>query len=168
MRYLSILLILPAAVLAASSSGLTFEEGGSVSSDVWSRIDESGLLESYSLSPHLNPFYLQGDFDGDSRLDTALLIRSRSSGKAGIAILQSTSKSPILLGADHPLPGNRGDNLDFMGAWYVKPKGPVSSVHEPGPPPTLRGDAILVAKLEASSALLYWNGTAYDWYQQAD
>jgi hypothetical protein len=30
------------------------------------------------------------------------------------------------------------------------------------------GDAILVSKTEAASALIYWDGKRYGWYQQAD
>jgi hypothetical protein len=32
----------------------------------------------------------------------------------------------------------------------------------------LRGDALLVGKSEAASALIYWNGKRYVWLQQGD
>jgi hypothetical protein len=34
--------------------------------------------------------------------------------------------------------------------------------------PHLRGDALLVEKTEAASALIYWNGKGYAWSQQGD
>jgi len=34
--------------------------------------------------------------------------------------------------------------------------------------PKLRGDALLVGKSEAASALIYWNGKRYVWLQQGD
>jgi hypothetical protein len=34
--------------------------------------------------------------------------------------------------------------------------------------PHLRGDALLVEKSEAASALIYWNGKRYVWSQQGD
>ena len=30
----------------------------------------------------------------------------------------------------------------------------------------LRGDALLVSKSQAASALIYWNGKRYAWFQQ--
>jgi hypothetical protein len=35
-------------------------------------------------------------------------------------------------------------------------------------PPVLRGDALMVVKLEAASAIVYWTGSEYAWYQQGD
>jgi hypothetical protein len=35
-------------------------------------------------------------------------------------------------------------------------------------PPTLKGDALMVIKTESASALIYWNGRGYSWYQQGD
>ena len=36
------------------------------------------------------------------------------------------------------------------------------------PPPELRGDALLVEKLESASALVYWTPDGLGWYQQGD
>jgi hypothetical protein len=52
---------------------------------------EKQLLKRYLVSTQVNPFYLHGDFDGDGQADTALLIKERSSGKSGIAILHGKS-----------------------------------------------------------------------------
>lgn len=35
-------------------------------------------------------------------------------------------------------------------------------------PPKLRGDGLMVIKTESASALIYWNGKRYAWYQQGD
>jgi hypothetical protein len=34
--------------------------------------------------------------------------------------------------------------------------------------PRLHGEALLVGKSEATSALIYWNGKRYVWFQQGD
>jgi hypothetical protein len=34
--------------------------------------------------------------------------------------------------------------------------------------PRLHGEALLVGKSEAASALIYWNGKRYVWFQQGD
>ena len=54
-----------------------------------------------------------------------------------------------------------------MDAWSVFPKGSL----ERGAgldPPRLLGDALYVQKLEATSAIIYWDGTGYRWHQQGD
>ena len=121
----------------------------------------------YSLSTRLNPFLLHGDFDGDDRLDVALLVSRHVSGAHGIAILHSGSTRPVVVGAGHAL-GNGGDDFSWMDAWSVYPKGPVHRGVDQAAPPQLRGDALVVEKLESASAIIYWDGTAYRWYQQGD
>ena len=37
--------------------------------------------------PRMNPFYLEGDFNGDGALDVAVLIKERGTGKHGIAVV---------------------------------------------------------------------------------
>ena len=47
-------------------------------------------------------------------------------------------------------------------------RGPVGKGADGKAPPKLRGDALMVIKTESASALIYWNGTRYAWYQQGD
>jgi hypothetical protein len=125
--------------------------------------------KDYLLSTRLNPFLVQGDFNGDGAIDIAVLITRRGDGRRGIAILHAGARQPIILGAGHAV-GNGGDDFAWMGAWSVYPKGPVhqSVIEHQGPPPQLRGDALVVEKLESASGIIYWDGTAYRWYQQGD
>ncbi|HKY71880.1 MAG TPA: hypothetical protein VJL88_08160 [Nitrospira sp.] len=126
------------------------------------------FLDDFMLSSRLNPYLVYGDFNGDGALDIAVLIRRRSDGFQGIGILHGGDTKPIILGAGNAI-GNGGDNFDWLGAWSVYPKGPVEkSVYEEGPPPQIRGDLLFVEKLESASGLIYWDGSAYRWYQQGD
>jgi hypothetical protein len=62
-------------------------------------LQNSDDAKRYEIVSHLNPFYIHGDFNGDSRTDTAVLVKDRLSGKKGIAILHAGSKSVIVPGA---------------------------------------------------------------------
>jgi hypothetical protein len=64
--------------------------------------------------------------------------------------------------------GNAGDDFSWMDAWYVFQRGPVRRGADEKAPPKLRGDALMVSKSESASALIYWNGKNYAWYQQGD
>ena len=123
--------------------------------------------QAYLLSYHINTFYLRGDFNGDGRADCAVLVVQRSSGKKGIAIVHGGSKAVHVVGAGNAT-GNGGDDFSFIDYWYVYDRGPVRrGVGERGIP-RLSGDAVLIGAAESSSALLYWNGRRYVWYQQGD
>ena len=152
----------------ASSDDLPYEVASNLPREVWESINASNVLKDHKLSAHLNPDYLHGDFDGDGRRDTAVLVRHTTSGKTGIAVFHADRRDPILIGGGAPVAASRGDDLNWVGAWQIRQKGPVSSAYEAGPSPTLRGDALYVEKLESASALLYWTGSAYAWYQQGD
>jgi hypothetical protein len=127
----------------------------------------NGLLaRDYELSFRVNPFYLRGDFIGDGKADIAVLVKQRSTGKLGIAIITGATDKVTIVGAGNAI-GNGGDDFEWMDTWQVYSKG--RAIHDAeGSVPHLRGDALLVGKSEAASALIYWNGKRCVWFQQGD
>jgi hypothetical protein len=96
-------------------------------------------------------------------MDVVVLVKERSTGKVGIAIVHGTTGKVTILGA-----GNGGDDFEWMDSWQVYSK--TRAAHAAGETSILhlRGDALLVEKSEAASALVYWNGKRYVWSQQGD
>ena len=130
-------------------------------------IANGSLAKDYDVSFHMNPFYLRGDFKGDGKIDLAVLVKQRSSGKLGIAIIHGEMDKVTILGAGVGL-GNGGDDFEWMDSWQVYPKDRVIPRAGETIVPRLHGEALLVAKSEAASALIYWNGKRYVWFQQGD
>ena len=127
----------------------------------------NGSPGKYDLSFRVNPSYLEGDFNGDGKMDTAVLVKERSTGKLGIAIVHSPTGKVTILGAGIGI-GNGGDDFEWMDSWQVYSK--TRAAHAAGESSVqhLHGDALLVEKSEAASALIYWNGKKYVWSQQGD
>jgi hypothetical protein len=122
------------------------------------------LGTAYEISGKINPFYLRGDFDGDGSSDYAVLIRKDS--QQGVMICRRAAAKPTVLGAGAEF--NQMKDLDFN-AWQVHPKGRrVERGVGEGKAPTLIGDAILIEWEESASALIYWDGKRFIWYQQGD
>jgi hypothetical protein len=123
--------------------------------------------KEYDLSSRMNPSYLEGDFNGDGKMDVAVLVKERATGKLGIAIVHGTTGKVTILGGGIGI-GNGGDDFEWMDSWQVYSK--TRAAHAAGETsvPRLRGDALLVEKSEAASALIYWNGKRYVWSQQGD
>jgi hypothetical protein len=130
-------------------------------------LTDKAFVSTYALSTRLNPFFLNGDFNGDGRLDIAVLIVHKRSGQQGIAILHASVQTAIVLGAGHAI-GNGGADFGWLDAWSVFVKQAVQQSATGNKPPALRGDALLVQRLESASALLYWDGITYRWHQQGD
>ena len=63
---------------------------------------------------HVNPSYLEGDFDGDGKMDAAVLVKERSTGKLGIAIVDCPTGKVAILDAGIGI-GNGGDGLRMDG-----------------------------------------------------
>lgn len=143
-------------------------EQWSIPGFVYEDFRASGISKNYDFSYVLNPFYQSGDFDGDGKLDVALLVKNKVSGEAGIAIFHSGSRPAVLLGAGTHWMDNPKYDFKWMDAWQVYPKGPVEQGVGEGKPPILMGDAILAIKTESTSGLIYRIGAAYRWYQQGD
>jgi hypothetical protein len=127
-------------------------------------ITNGSLAKNYDVSFQMNPFYLRGDFNGDGKIDIAVLVKQRSTGKFGIAIINGVTDKVTFLGAGTAI-GNGGDNFDWMDSWEIYSRDRVASKTSV---PKLHGDALLVSKSEAASALIYWNGKRYVWLQQGD
>ena len=130
-------------------------------------ITHGALSKEYELAFRLNPFYLRGDFNGDGKIDVVVLVKQRPTGKLGIAVIDGVNNKVRILGAGTPI-GNGGDDFEWMDMWQVYSK--MRAAHAAGETgvPQLRGDALLVSKSEAASALIYWNGKRYVWLQQGD
>ena len=123
--------------------------------------------KEYDLSFRINPSYLEGDFNGDGKMDVAVLVKERATEKLGIAIVHGTTGKVTILGAGIGI-GNGGDDFEWMDSWQVYSKARAASAAGETKLPGLRGDALLVEKSEAASALIYWNGKRYVWSQQGD
>src|SRR5438552_18250590 len=74
------------------------------------------LSARYELVKRMEPSFFAGDFNGDGRSDVALLIQERTTGKVGIAILESGKNQFKILGAGQSF-GNGGDDFSWMDLW---------------------------------------------------
>jgi len=154
---------------AAPAADLTPAQTASLPPAVRRAFAKQGLEKSYAVASQLNPFYVQGDFNGDGHLDTAVLVKALSSGKTGIAVVHAGADHAVIVGGGTPIPGAQGaDSVDWMDAWYGYAKGPVKAGLAKTKPPVLRGDALHVEKTESASAIIYWDGSKYQWYQLGD
>jgi len=127
-------------------------------------IANGSLPKKFELDYRVHPFYLGGDFTGDGKLDVAALIKQGSTGKIGIAVIDGATQKITILGAGTAI-GNGGDDFEWMDTWKIYPRDQMANRTSL---PKFRGDALLVSKSEAASALIYWNGKHYVWLQQGD
>jgi len=112
------------------------------------------------VSARINPFY---HFDGHGKPEYVVLVRKGAQN--GIVACLGNPPKPVVLGAGSQFHGMKDLNFD---AWYVYPKTTVGQGVGEGPPPRLIGEAVGIEWEERASALLYWNGTRFVWYQQGD
>ena len=129
----------------------------------WAALSKSQMLD---LSLRLNPFVWQGDFDGDKALDVAVLVKRRSDGKEGIAVLWRSGAAPTVLGAGTSF-GGGGDDFSWIEFWGVEESG---SLHEGYYADTIRleADGLLVIKETSASGLIYFDKREPQWQQQRD
>jgi hypothetical protein len=167
-KLLFIGILLSQSAWAAHPTDLDFVQARSLPMSLTEFLLSAERLEPYALDSWINPFYLQGDFNGDGSRDTAVLIREKRTEKGGILIVHGAEDRSFVVGAGSPI-GNGGDDFSWMDAWFVYVRGVVGqSAHAEEAPPTMRGDALMVIKTEAASGIIYWTGAEYAWYQQAD
>ncbi len=135
-----------------------------------------GLSEDYELvddvsrvRPEWNvPPFLEGDFDGDGRMDFAATVRRQTDNKRGLAVCRADESTLDLVGFD----GRYGEHLspeyfDRFDYWTVH-EGAIGQGVAEGAPPSIPGDAILLAIEESSSVLVFWDGAQWSSYWQGD
>ncbi len=152
---------------AQSQTAGALVQTNDIPESVQTAITNGSLGKKYEISFHLSPFYLRGDFNGDGKVDVAVLVKQRSTEKLGIAIILGEGNKVTILGAGTAV-GNGGDDFEWMDTWQIYSKTRVASGGDGKKAPHLRGDALLVGKSEAASALIYWNGYRYMWFQHGD
>src|SRR5689334_8191252 len=81
-------------VLAAEPTWQELQNLPSWASPIFS---EQRFASTYALSARINPYFLQGDFNGDGRLDVAVLVQQKRTMQYGIAILHAGSMTPIVV-----------------------------------------------------------------------
>jgi hypothetical protein len=153
--------------LASSSTPSPVPQVHDIPNPVERAVRAGSLPKDYDVSFHMEPFYLTGDFNGDGKVNVAVLVKQRATRKLGIAIVHSSTNKVTILGAERPI-GNGGDDFAWMDKWQVYSKARGAHAAAEGGVLRLRRDALLVSKSEAASALIYWNGKRYVWFQQGD
>jgi hypothetical protein len=130
-------------------------------------ITNGSLAKNCDISFQIEPFYLEWDFNGDGKIDVAVPVKQRSTGKLGIAIVHAGTGNVPIVGAGIPI-GNGGDDFEWMDSWQLYSKNRAAHAAGEAGARRLHSDALLVSKSEAASALIYWNGKRYVWLQQGD
>jgi hypothetical protein len=151
---------------AAPAAEPDFAQRYSIPAWASTQLEAAPFAQRYVADARLNPYCLHGDFDGDGRRDFALFVRDRAGQRIGIAFLHQGGGMPHVVGAGHEL-GNGGDDFAWVDAWSLVERGPLPEGID-GAAPTLLGDAVTIHRTESASALLWWDGAAYRWYQQGD
>ena len=76
------------------------------------------LSKRYDVSLQLNPFFQSGDFNGDHKLDVAVLVRNKTTRQTGIVIFLYGGAMPVVLGAGSAF-RNGGADFIWMDNWSV-------------------------------------------------
>lgn len=114
---------------------------------------------------YIKPCEIKGDFDGDKKPDSAILVVNKK-GQKGIQF-RFANKKIAVIGAGDTF-GNGGDSFDWMDRWSLQKNKIEQGADESEKPPVAKGDALLLEKVDAASGLAYWDGSKFNWYQQGD
>ena len=110
----------------------------------------------YEIDHGVNPFFLNGDWDGDELLDLAVVVRARGTGERGLVVLRQASKQLETFGAgDGASPG--GVDWRWFEAWKVESVLPAGVAVHPA------GEAMILGSLQEVKGWLFWDGQQWQW-----
>jgi len=120
------------------------------------------LDTAYEIRDNINPYYLEGDFNGDKKQDIAIFIVQKSTQKPGILIIHANSQEFFIAGAGKDIVGG-GDDYSWLDVWKIYPelalkRGQTESL-------SLKGEGLFVENYNMFNAVIYWTGKDYKiWY----
>jgi len=127
---------------------------------VYKVILKEKLNSNYDLSIKINPFLLYGDFNGDGELDIAFWVQKRDSKNLGIMIMNSNEEKIYVIGADNKF-SEKNSTLNLFTNWELVSR--KSDIYDLRKHLNIKGDALLIIKLESSSGVIFWEGNKYIW-----
>ena len=130
--------------------------------------DDDGA--AYSVSRHLPTYLVEGDFDGDSKTDLAVLVRRKADEKFGIAVLLRSETKAKILGAGTQF-GTGGTDFRWIDSWSARGEDDFTknarSAWKGAVPPKVKRDGIVVAKRGSARGLIVYDGSKFVWYPPA-
>ncbi len=129
--------------------------------------DSSGISQTHEIDVCINPFYLVGDYDGDSKQDFVIPVLSKQSEARRFStevVLRGNGEVNWL---DEDIGENRPGGVwtpVFRGAQVRDRLG----YNAGQPAPILNADAFILARPQSSSALIYWHGNQFALYWLSD
>ena len=139
-----------------------------VDPDLLRKAAEKGIY-SYAQYPVLrngvNPYFIRGDFNGDSAMDVAVWVTNAANRLVGVAVIHSTLDSVRFLGAGHGTPREVASE-----AWHVLPPGTqLAAVRQSVPeigavdgrPYTFQREVLSFVYYGRSSFVYYWSNGRY-------
>jgi hypothetical protein len=129
--------------------------------------DDSGA--AYEVSRHLPTYMVEGDFDGDSKTDIAILVRRKADEKFGIAVLLRAGTKAQILGAGERF-GSGGLDFRWMDTWSARHEDDFTKNARSawkGAQPKAKRDGLVVAKSGSPRGLIVYDGSKFVWYPPA-
>ena len=135
---------------------------------------QAGLNKTFERKAFTNSGFLQADFNGDGKIDVAVLVARRSTNSRGIIILHQGQPTPHVLGTgpNTHQESLKGD-LSWADHWHLYIGSTTDEVMF-----GLNGDildtrtvrlmrpTIELTKKEQGGDMIYWNGKRYVWIHQ--
>jgi len=132
-------------------------------------LEQPGIKGKIEILTAQIPYYLRGDFDGDSHSDYAVAVRGPRTRRNGVLICTNRKKA-FILGADNPTKPPFSDMPDdnFVAPhWqvYTKQETYALRLYRNGkliPASAPKGETIAMI-WEDGICLIYWDGTRFRW-----
>ena len=145
----------------------TFLQAAEMPAAVAAVVRQAGFSIKYEIITEAVPGFASGDFNGDGSKDTVVPIRSRMTGRIGLAFVLQGQQRPLVVGADAPFANNKSlDPSVPLDEWKVVPKGELNKLV--GRSVGSRGDAVFVREKEAGSGIIYLTSRGIYWIQLGD
>lgn len=145
----------------------TFLQGAEMPAAVAAVLRQSDFSAKYQIITDAVPRFASGDFNADRLKDTVVPIRSRKTGRSGLAFVLQGQRRPLIVGADAPFANEKDlDPSVPLDEWKVVLKGELKQLV--GHSVASRGDAVFVREKEAGSGIIYLTSRGIYWIQLGD
>jgi len=127
---------------------------------------ESPKLKSFKIDTRINPYYLRGDFDGDGKLDFAVMVTRNNSKTLGLIICQGDGQSFVLGAGSQPKFSTMSEDNFLSSDWEVVTLAEFRELlYDKKLAGTAKGEVICLT-WEDGNGYIYWDGKQYRWFSE--
>jgi hypothetical protein len=125
-------------------------------------LEKSELVKNYKIQREFNPYYFEGDFNGDKLIDIAFFVENTIDHSKGLMFINGGKNLVFIVGCGNAT--DMGSSITWAKTWFIFRDRIVRNASKKTLP--LKTPAILLKGSKETNLVVYWSRNKYKTFLQ--